>query len=57
METIETKTKIFKCDRCKQDVSTVWRINILSLGISVDLCDKCKDELGDKIVEFIKDQT
>lgn len=48
--------KIFTCARCRKKVSAIWRINIAVLGISVDLCDKCKDELGDKIVEYMKEK-
>ena len=43
-----------KCDRCERTVPATWLIDMPSLGVSMDLCDKCKDELGDTVVEFMK---
>lgn len=51
---MQYKNKTFKCKRCKKQVSAIWRISISAIGVSVDICDKCKDELGDKVVEFMK---
>lgn len=50
------KLKLFSCKRCKKKVSAIWRITITAIGVSADICDECKEILGDKIVEFMKDR-
>ena len=49
-----SKLKLFECHRCKKKVSAIWRVTLLR--VTVEICDTCKSELQDQIIDYIKDK-